>query len=176
MAINCVGRQTLASGILLSGGDLSGNFGCESIINDNIIIQPSKYGIEVTSECGELNINSNFIRYNYTPLYVGNTITQATLDSITHYGIVIPDGCVNVICNDNNVYGGVQNSINLNSKSIIHTNNSEARGLVSGTPVGDPVTTGSTLNFSGINILPTAHVADTTVTNFTGGYNGKELL
>ena len=170
------GQNMLSSGIYLSGGDLSGNFGCESIISNNLIIQPSKYGIEISAECGEMSINNNFIRYNYTPLYVGHTITQEQLNSLTHYGISIPADCIAITCNNNNIYGGVQNNIDLKSKNTISIGNLEARGLVSGTPVGDSVTTGSTLNFSGINILPTAHVADTTVTNFTGGYNGKRVI
>ena len=170
------GQNMLSSGIYLSGGDLSGNFGCESIISNNLIIQPSKYGIEISAECGEMSINNNFIRYNYTPLYVGHTITQEQLNSLTHYGISIPADCIAITCNNNNIYGGVQNNIDLKSKNTISIGNLEARGLVSGTPVGDTVTTGSTLNFSGINILPTAHVADTTVTNFTGGYNGKRVI
>ena len=170
------GQNMLSSGIYLSGGDLSGNFGCESTISNNLIIQPSKHGIEISAECGEMSINNNFIRYNYTPLYVGHTITQEQLNSLTHYGISIPTDCIAITCNNNNIYGGVQNNIDLKSKNTISNGNLEARGLVSGTPLGEPVTTGSTLNFSGINILPTAHVADTTVTSFTGGYNGKRVI
>lgn len=164
------GQRAMSSAIRIINGDQNGqNFNVGSI-GLNCIDYPTLHGISIEGTCGYTTITGNTIRD------AGNGFGYYGVEdraSVTHYGINVDVTCqfVQVIGNvspddDNNVLG--QNNVAYRNLTIGRTFKDTSYYLtLSGTE-----TTAAVGKYDGVDLNQSGV---TTITSFTGGFEGKQI-
>ena len=162
------GQASPGNGISLWAGDTSGDIYCISSITGNTIMFPTRNGIEIADNCGDITVSGNVIRAaGYPNYYYGTT----SLDSMSHYGISTQTtGYVTVVGNSSpaDIYNF--GATTMQSKNTT----SSKRFAVETVPtltVSTAVTSIDVTGYPRVNL----NTPTTSISSFTGGDGGQRL-
>ncbi|MFB5267912.1 hypothetical protein ACE41H_14175 [Paenibacillus enshidis] len=165
------GQRNPSDAIRIMGGDQNGQIYNVGTIGFNQIEYPTRHGISIEGNCGYITVGSgNTIRSVGNPYGYYGTVD---LNSIPHHAVTCEVTCQFVFVQGNNC---PDNTFRLLGGNNIAVNNLEAGRVFRNSyyilSLQGTETTAEVGKFDGIDL---AQSNPTTITSFSGGFNGKEI-
>lgn len=125
-----IGETSIGDAIRISGGFYGGKLQ-KGVIANNVISQPSGCGINIIAG-GHINVNGNFMRFTYTPVYLAKTdrhVTGTMLANSKHNLVEYDEACEELTIIGNSGFGATVR-VYPENKHFIKNNFSPSAGVV----------------------------------------------